>query len=180
MKKADSAPEVESWISCIREVAQQISEQSEDESSENLANSSSESNSLSLSSSGSSHEGYLLKEGNNIVKDWKRRWFILNEDKLTYYNKKGVCISPSLSSPFPSLLSLSFSLSFSLSLSPLPFLLPFLLPLFFPFIYPLSNHLHSLIAFFPLHLHFLPSPASLYYFFLYFILSSWRIFSLNK
>lgn len=38
------------------------------------------------------HEGSLLKEGNNLVKDWKKRWFILRDDKLTYYKKKGVNI----------------------------------------------------------------------------------------
>lgn len=36
------------------------------------------------------HEGNLLKEGNNLVKDWKRRWFVLKDDRLTYYKKKGV------------------------------------------------------------------------------------------
>ena len=33
-----------------------------------------------------------MKEGNAIVKDWKKRFFILDGDQLSYYRKKGVCI----------------------------------------------------------------------------------------
>ena len=34
--------------------------------------------------------GYLMKEGNNLVKDWKRRWFVFTPLELRYYKKEGV------------------------------------------------------------------------------------------
>jgi len=29
--------------------------------------------------------GYIFKKGNNIIKDWRRRWFVLYKDNLYYY-----------------------------------------------------------------------------------------------
>ena len=34
-------------------------------------------------------EGHLYKEGNNMVKDWRKRWFELRSNLLSYYKKEG-------------------------------------------------------------------------------------------
>ena len=75
--QADSPPEVDSWVQSLKEVCSAMT------------------NPVQSQSGGDSqiqiyHEGNLLKEGNNLVKDWKRRWFVLKDDRLTYYKKKGV------------------------------------------------------------------------------------------
>merc|ERR1712119_127892 len=35
-----------------------------------------------------SKEGYLIKRG-GIVKNWKRRWFVVQRDEMAYYVEKG-------------------------------------------------------------------------------------------
>jgi len=37
--------------------------------------------------------GYLKKQGNNMRKDWKKRWFVLKPDTLNYYKSEKVCNS---------------------------------------------------------------------------------------
>jgi hypothetical protein len=32
--------------------------------------------------------GWLTKMGNNVIKDWKRRWVIMKPDKLEYFQNK--------------------------------------------------------------------------------------------
>jgi hypothetical protein len=35
--------------------------------------------------------GWLQKEGGEIVKSWKKRWFCIEKGELVYYKKEGVC-----------------------------------------------------------------------------------------
>jgi hypothetical protein len=37
-------------------------------------------------------KGYLMKQG-AIIKNWKRRWFEIEADKLTYRKDQKVCVS---------------------------------------------------------------------------------------
>lgn len=37
------------------------------------------------------YEGFLFKEGNNLVKDWRKRWVELENTKLSYYKTKVCC-----------------------------------------------------------------------------------------
>eukprot|EP01103_Thecamoeba_quadrilineata_P000657 TRINITY_DN10569_c0_g1_i1.p1 TRINITY_DN10569_c0_g1~~TRINITY_DN10569_c0_g1_i1.p1 ORF type:complete len:460 (+),score=82.51 TRINITY_DN10569_c0_g1_i1:87-1466(+) len=39
-------------------------------------------------SSNESLEGYLLKQGNDVLKGWNKRWFFLKKDYLSYYKSK--------------------------------------------------------------------------------------------
>jgi hypothetical protein len=59
-------------------------------------------------------EGWLLKQGNTLLKDWKHRWFVLKKDYIAYYKSpevSGICckknsrnflrnIFPGLGTPF--------------------------------------------------------------------------------
>lgn len=74
-----------SWIQAIRDVSASIS-QTPDEPIDNEPVKPTAEGALPSPT----HEGFLLKEGHNIVKDWKRRWFTLCDDRLVYYNKKSV------------------------------------------------------------------------------------------
>lgn len=38
-------------------------------------------------------EGYLMKEGNNIRKDWRKRWCVLKATYLYYYKDQNVSIT---------------------------------------------------------------------------------------
>jgi hypothetical protein len=50
------------------------------------------STSNSSATGGEDVSGYLMKEGNNLVKDWKKRWFVFTQMELRYYKKEGVCL----------------------------------------------------------------------------------------
>lgn len=34
--------------------------------------------------------GFLVKMGNNVIKDWKRRWVVLKGDSLEYFKNRMV------------------------------------------------------------------------------------------
>ena len=38
---------------------------------------------------GVTHQGYLYKKSSSLVKDWKRRWFVMHGGVLYYYQEKG-------------------------------------------------------------------------------------------
>jgi hypothetical protein len=38
-------------------------------------------------------KGYLFKKGNNLIKDWRRRWFVLYKLSLYYYENEQVKIA---------------------------------------------------------------------------------------
>ena len=83
LSQADSAPEVNSWVECLSETCEALASSSPDILKKSL-------DSVVPGSIKVYHEGVLLKEGNAIVKDWKKRYFILEGESLTYYKKKGV------------------------------------------------------------------------------------------
>ena len=72
---ADTDPEVSNWMAALQMASEAISQRMESEPASPVQHQ-------------IYHEGNLLKEGNNLVKDWKRRWFILEGTVLSYYKDR--------------------------------------------------------------------------------------------